>query len=211
MIAPGREAITGAVLAGGLGRRMAPEAGGTDKGLRPLAGRPLASYAIDRLAPQVGTLVVNANRNLDAWRALGAPVITDRMAGFAGPLAGLHAALHWATTPWVVTAPCDSPLLPSDLVSRLATAAAARDAPIAIACTGSQPHPVFALVRRDLLDDLERFLASGRRRIDAWTTPLGAIEVPFDDERAFLNLNTIDELQRLERELDALPGRAPPP
>ena len=193
-----REAVTGILLAGGLGRRMSADGQGLDKGLQPLRGRPMAAHVIDRLAPQVGTLAINANRNLDAWRAFGLPVFEDRVGGFAGPLAGLHAAMRFAVTPWVVTAPCDSPFLPTDLVARLAHAAIASDARIAVARTGTQPQPVFALVACSLHDDLDRFLASGRRRIDAWYAPLGAIEVPFDDETAFLNVNTADELLRLE-------------
>lgn len=201
--ASAHEPIAGVILAGGLGRRMAGDATGEDKGLRPFAGRPLAAHAIERLAPQVSVLAINANRNLDAWRGFGLPVLPDRVPGFAGPLAGLHAAMAWADTPWVATVPCDSPLLPPDLVARLAAAAAAEHAQVAVARTGTRAHPVFALVRRALADDLERFLASGRRRIDAWYAPLRVVEVPFDDERAFVNLNTPDELERLERELSA--------
>lgn len=195
-----REAITGVVLAGGLGRRMSADGDGVDKGLQPLHGRPMAAHAIERLAPQVGALLVNANRNAELWRAFGVPVVADRIEGFAGPLAGLHAALSYATTPWVVTVPCDSPFLPSDLVARLSRAALDGGAQIAVARTGDQPHPVFALVERALLGDLEAFLASGRRRIDVWYAPLRVVEVPFEDEAAFRNINTADELARWERE-----------
>jgi molybdopterin-guanine dinucleotide biosynthesis protein A len=196
---PGR--ITGVILAGGLGRRMSGDGAGEDKGLRPFAGRALAAHAIERFAPQVAVLAINANRNLDAWRAFGRPIVPDRLEGFAGPLAGLHAAMAWADTPWIATVPCDSPLLPHDLVARLGAAAATHDAQVAVARTGTRAHPVFALVQRALADDLARFLASGRRRIDAWYAPLRVVEVPFDDERAFVNLNTPDELLRLEHEL----------
>jgi molybdopterin-guanine dinucleotide biosynthesis protein A len=203
-----REAITGILLAGGLGRRMSADGQGLDKGLQLLRGRPMAAHVIDRLAPQVGTLAINANRKLDAWRAFGLPVFEDRVGGFAGPLAGLHAAMRFAATPWVVTAPCDSPFLPTDLVARLAQAAIDSKARIAVARTGSQAQPVFALVACSLHDDLDAFLASGRRRIDAWYAPLGAVEVPFDDEAAFLNVNTADELLRLEG-ADAPPADPP--
>ena len=201
---PSREAIAGVVLAGGLGRRMSGDGSGEDKGLRPFAGRPLAAHAIARLAPQVGALVINANRNIDAWRAFGLPVVPDRLGGFVGPLAGLHAAMAWADAPWIATVPCDSPMLPVDLVARLAEAAAAADAQVAVARTGSRAHPVFALAQRALAEDLERFLVSGRRRIDAWYAPLRVVEVPFEDERAFVNINTPDELRQLEAE-DAPP------
>ena len=204
-----RDAITGVVLAGGLGRRMGADGAGDDKGLRAFRGRPMAAYVIERLAPQVGPLVVNANRNLEAWRAFGLPVIGDRIGGFAGPLAGLHAAMRHATTPWLVTAPCDSPFLPNDLVGRLSRALLRADAQVAVARTGAQPHPVFALVDRTLLEHLEAFLATGRRRIDAWYAPLRVVEAGFDDEAAFRNINTADELARWERD-DAGAEPGPP-
>jgi len=198
-----REAITGIVLAGGLGRRMNAGGNGLDKGLQPLGGRPMAAWVIERLAPQVGRIAINANRNLEAWAAFGLPVFTDRIEGFAGPLAGLHAAMGCVDTPWLVTAPCDSPLLPADLVSRLAQAVVEAGAQVAVARTGEQPHPVFALVERTLADDLGAFLASGRRRIDAWYAHLRVVEVDFPDEGAFANINTPDELRRHERALSA--------
>ncbi|MFN9773232.1 MAG: molybdenum cofactor guanylyltransferase MobA [Burkholderiales bacterium] len=197
---PARDAITGIVLAGGLGRRMGADGDGDDKGLRPFRGRPMAAHVIERLAPQVGSLAINANRNADAWHAFGVPVFADRIEGFAGPLAGLHAAMAHATTPWLVTAPCDSPFLPHDLVERLADGLARAGARIAVARTGAQPHPVFALVDRSLREHLEAFLATGRRRIDAWYAPLPVVEVPFDDEAAFRNINTAEELARWERD-----------
>ena len=201
--APTRESITGVVLAGGLGRRMGADGAGDDKGLRPFRGRPMAAHVIERLAPQVGTLAINANRNVDAWRAFGRPVFGDRIAGFAGPLAGLHAAMWHATTPWLVTVPCDSPFLPPDLVERLARALVEADAQVAVARTGAQPHPVFALVDRALRDHLEAFLSTGRRRIDAWYAPLRVAEATFEDEAAFRNINTADELARWARDDDA--------
>ena len=203
MNVPARDAITGIVLAGGLGRRMSDDGRGTDKGLRPFRGRPMAAHAIGRLAPQVGSVAINANRNLDAWRAFGLPVFADELDGYAGPLAGLHAAMAQAATPWLATVPCDSPFLPADLVVRLARGAASAGARIAIARTGEQPQPVFMLVERSLRPELEAFLASGRRRIDAWTAPLGAVEVSFDDETAFRNINTADELALWEHDSPA--------
>jgi molybdenum cofactor guanylyltransferase len=192
--------ITGIVLAGGLGRRMSADGSGIDKGLQPFRGRPMARHVIDRLRPQVGALAINANRNVDTWRSFGHPVFGDEVGGFAGPLAGLHAALRCTATPWVVTVPCDSPFLPSDLVERLAASAAAAGAQVAVARTGDQPHPVFALVERALLPDLEAFLGTGQRKIDRWYAPLRVVEVEFDDERAFRNINTVDGLRRYETE-----------
>jgi molybdopterin-guanine dinucleotide biosynthesis protein A len=193
-----RTDITGIILAGGLGRRMSADGLGLDKGLQRFRGRPMAAHAIERLLPQVGQVAINANRNADQWAALGLPVFCDRIPDFAGPLAGLHAAMAFATTPWLMTVPCDSPFLPCDLVIRLARAAADNTAQVAVARTGNQPHPVFALVKRSLEPDLAAFLASGRRRIDAWYAPLRVAEVDFADEHAFVNLNTADELRQFD-------------
>jgi len=196
-----RSEITGIVLAGGLGRRMSADGRGVDKGLQPFRGRPMAQHAIERLAPQVATLLVNANRNRDRYAAFGFPVVGDAVEGFAGPLAGLHAGMRQASTPYVVTVPCDSPFLPTDLVERLAAALAATPgARLAVARTREHAHPVFALVQRTLLADLEAFLGSGRRKIDAWYAPLGVVEVEFDDETAFRNINTPQELSEQEPE-----------
>ena len=186
-----RPAITGVVLAGGQGRRM----GNVDKGFVELAGRPLVAHVIERLAPQVGTIVVNANRNAERYAQFGYPVVADAIAGFAGPLAGLHAGLSAAKTPFVATSPCDSPFLPNDLVERLAKAFESNDLDIAVARTHDQPHPVFALVRRSVLPHLARFLEDGGRKIDAWYASLPLAEVAFDDEEdAFRNINTHAEL-----------------
>jgi molybdopterin-guanine dinucleotide biosynthesis protein A len=186
-----RSETTGLVLAGGQGRRM----GSVDKGLVDFAGMPMVAHVIARLAPQVGALVINANQNAARYAAFGYPVVADAIGGFAGPLAGLHAGLRAATTSHVVTSPCDSPFLPVDLASRLATALAAANADLAVARTGDQPHPVFALVDRRVLPHLEQFLQGGGRKIDAWYATLDVCEVAFDDEAdAFRNINTRQEL-----------------
>ena len=183
--------LTGLVLAGGQGRRM----GMVDKGLVELDGKPLVAHVLARLAPQVGALIVNANRNVERYAALGHPVVGDAVGGYAGPLAGLHAGLSAAKTPFVATAPCDSPFLPTDLVARLAGAFDAATVDIAVARTFDQAHPVFALVRRDVLSHLARFLEQGGRKIDAWYASLRFAEVAFDDEAdAFRNINTPQEL-----------------
>ena len=188
------EEVTGLILAGGLGRRM----GHRDKGLEPFRGKPMISWAIARLGPQVHSVLINANQNLEAYEAFGYPVIKDQIGGFAGPLAGLHAGLTAATTPLVVTAPCDSPFLPEDLVARLHDAITLASADLAVAKTGDQPHPVFSLVRRECLPGLAQFLESGGRKIDAWYAALKVVEVPFEDEAAFANINTREELEKLE-------------
>ena len=181
--------LSGIVLAGGLGRRM----GGVDKGLQPLHGKAMVQHVLARLAPQVDEIVINANQNLERYGALGYRVVSDRVGGFAGPLAGLHAGLEAIAHPLAVTVPCDSPFLPSDLVARLREHLGAND--LAVAKTGDQPHPVFALVRRSVMGNLETFLAGGGRKIDAWYASLKVVEVAFDDEAdAFRNINTLQEL-----------------
>lgn len=194
-----RRDITGLVLAGGLGRRMSADGAGLDKGLVALHGRPMVAHVIERLAPQVGTILVNANRNAERYAAFGHPVVSDAIEGYAGPLAGLHAGLGAARTRWLVSCPCDLPFLPADLVACLWTALQAADggpAQLAVARTADgQAHPVFALVDCGLRADLEAFLASGRRKIDAWYAPLKVVEVDFPDEAAFRNINTQEELR----------------
>lgn len=189
------EKVTGVILAGGLGRRM----GGIDKGLQDLRGRPMAAWVVERLAPQVDELLINANQNGERYAAFGYPVVADRIAGFAGPLAGLHSALSTASHPLIATAPCDSPFLPADLVARLSAALATAGAELAVARTFAQVHPVFCLCRRTLLPHLTAFLESGGRKIDLWYSTLQVVEVAFDDEAdAFENINTRDELARFD-------------
>ncbi|HET9764285.1 MAG TPA: molybdenum cofactor guanylyltransferase MobA [Casimicrobiaceae bacterium] len=188
--------VTGLVLAGGQGRRM----GSVDKGLVTLHGRPMIRHVIERLAPQVDEILINANRNTAEYEALGYPVIRDHVEGFAGPLAGLHAGLMHAEHPRLATVPCDSPFLPLDLVARLSKALDTEGADIAVARTHDQPHPVFAVVRRSTLPHLARFLEGGGRKIDAWYASLRNVEVRFDDEaEAFRNINTAAELEAAGR------------
>ena len=169
--------------------------GGVDKGLQPLRGKPMIDWVLARLAPQVGEVIINANQNIPRYEAYGYRVVSDEIAGFAGPLAGLHAGLKVAANPLVVTVPCDSPFLPNDLVSRLSGALKNHD--LAVAKTGEQPHPVFSLMKRQVRESLEAFLAAGGRKIDAWYAALKVVEVSFDDEAdAFRNINTLEELRR---------------
>ncbi len=196
MIEPGD--ITGLVLAGGRGSRM----GGIDKGLQTHRGVPLALHALLRLQPQVGAVMINANRNLGAYESFGVPVWPDALPDFAGPLAGFLAGLEQCTTPWLVTVPCDSPDFPLDLVRRLADAAEQADAEIAMPVVREVDgrwltQPVFCLLRTSLLDSLVRFTHGGGRKIGAWTAQHRTVEVPFDDVAAFVNANTLDELRQL--------------
>jgi len=200
--------ITGLLLAGGRGSRM----GGVDKGLQPFNGEPLALHAMRRLAPQVGPFLVNANRNLAEYEALGAPVWPDSLADHAGPLAGFLTGLEHCATPWLLTVPCDTPLFPLDLAARLAEAAVADDADIAMATAPEpaedggppvlRPQPVFCLLRATLRDSLLRYTAAGGRKVHAWIAQHRAVQVPFDRPGdapdAFFNANTLAELHALE-------------
>lgn len=194
-----KQDITGLVLAGGRGSRM----GGVDKGLQNHHGVPLAMHALMRLAPQVGAVMVNANRNLGAYESMGVPVWPDTLADYAGPLAGVLTGLEHCETPYLVTVPCDSPLFPDDLVARLAQALVAADAEIAMAATRQegalQVQPVFCLMKSTLIDSLVRFTQGGQRKIDKWTALHRCVEVPFDDAQAFANANTPDELRQLQQ------------
>ena len=187
--------VTGVVLAGGLGRRM----GGVDKGLKVLRGKAMVAWVLDRFAPQVGEVLINANQNLPAYGGFGYRVIPDEIGGFAGPLAGLHRGLSEAKLDLVATTPCDSPFLPRDLIERLHAALRSDNADLTVAKTGDQPHPVFCLCRKSVLPGLTSFLASGGRKIDAWYSSLKVVEVLFDDQpEAFSNINTEDELRAFE-------------
>ena len=184
--------ITGLILAGGRGRRM----GGVDKGLETLHGRPMVHHVLERFAPQVGRVLINANRNLDRYARFGHPLVSDCDASFAGPLAGLEAGLLACSTPSLASVPCDSPFLPPDLVCRLAAALAAEKASIAVACTGDQLHPVFSLMHAYALPDLQAFTRAGGRRMESWLKRLRWVACPFDDvPDAFANINTPDELR----------------
>ncbi|QGZ61930.1 molybdenum cofactor guanylyltransferase MobA [Paraburkholderia acidisoli] len=196
--------ITGLVLAGGRGQRM----GGVDKGLQPLHGQPLAAHVLARLAPQTGTLLISANRNSQTYAALGAPwharVLADTLPDFPGPLAGLLAGLREARTDWLLSAPCDSPWLPADLAARCMETALARDASIVTASTTDAAgevsmHPVFALIRTTLADDLAAYLEAGERKVRAWYARHTAAVVPFHDERAFYNINSLQDLAAFDR------------
>lgn len=204
-----RADITGLVLAGGRGTRM----GGIDKGLQLFQGEALAAHAVRRLRPQVGRVLVNANRNFPAYEALGVPVVADSLPDHPGPLAGMLSGLEHCATPWLLTVPCDTPRFPPDLAARLAAALAdgGDHARIAMASapevgpdglTVMRRQPVFCLLHVELRDSLQRFIEDGGRKVGAWTAQHGAVTVPFDrpDDApdAFFNANTPADLQALE-------------
>ena len=187
--------VTGLILAGGKGSRM----GGVDKGLQAFRGKRLVDHVYERLLPQVGGVIINANQNQEAYRAFGVRVVSDAVGGFAGPLAGMHTGLSVSKRPFLASVPCDSPFLPEDLVARLYARIDETGAELAVAKTGDQPHPVFSLMRRGVLDHLSDFLKEGGRKIDAWYATLNVVEVAFDDEaEAFSNINTLEELNTWE-------------
>lgn len=191
--------ITGLILAGGRGLRM----GGVDKGLQAHRGMALALHSLLRLQPQVGTVMINANRNLAAYEAMGVPVWPDSLGDYPGPLAGVLTGLEHCETPWLLTVPCDTPQFPQDLAERLARGVVDEDAELAMAATrepdGSlQMQPVFCLLRADLLESLMAYLDSGQRKIDRWTAQHRCATVVFEDADAFFNANTLDELRRLQ-------------
>jgi molybdopterin-guanine dinucleotide biosynthesis protein A len=196
------EDITGLILAGGRATRM----GGVDKGLQSHRGIPLAMFTLLRLQPQVGPVMINANRNLGAYEAMGVPVWPDAQADYPGPLAGMLAGLEHCETGWLLTVPCDTPNFPDDLAARLARAAAEADADIAMAATREdgvvQVQPVFCLLKAGLMESLVAFMHGGQRKIDRWTALHRCVEVVFDDAQAFFNANTVAELQKLQA-----PGR----
>jgi len=177
--------------------------GGVDKGLQAHVGMPLAMHALLRLAPQVGAVMINANRNLAAYESMGTPVWPDALPDYPGPLAGFLAGLEHCATAYLATVPCDSPHFPEDLVARLAERLDAEDAEIAIAATREDGalrlQPVFCLMSATLIESLVRFTSTGQRKIDAWTATLRHVAVEFDDTRAFVNANTLAELRGLQR------------
>jgi molybdopterin-guanine dinucleotide biosynthesis protein A len=209
--------VTGLVLAGGKGTRM----GGVDKGLQALKGRPLIAWVLEALAPQVQSIFINANRNQEAYVRFGVPILTDSPRSpsesdvvYDGPLAGMLAGLRACPTPWLVTTPCDVPVIPADYVHRLLLAAQMENRTVAMArATELDPlhpsksaalrrQPVFCLIHRDLADDLAAYLARGERKIDRWTDTHQAAMVDFElynaPALAFANINTLQELGALE-------------
>lgn len=195
--APRPDTITGVILAGGRASRM----GGQDKGLIPFCGRPLVEWAIDALGPQVAALLINANRNPHTYARYGHPVVGDTIAGFQGPLAGFAGAMARASTPWLVTVPCDGPFLAPDLVERLCAALTGGDAEIAVASDGERLQPVYALIPVALAPSLHRFLAAGGRKTSDWYAHHRLARADFSDRpRGFANINSPADAERLERE-----------
>jgi molybdenum cofactor guanylyltransferase len=187
--------ISGLILAGGLARRL----GGVNKALIPLMDRPMISHVIERLSPQVNSLSISVHEQSSLLENFDLPQVTDLMPGHLGPLAGLHAGLSFATENWVLTCPCDTPILPLDLASRLLEQAQNQQVPIAIATENGHRHPVFCLCHQSMRQSLEDFIRSGGRKMDAWQTAQPHTEVDFSDQAfAFANINTPHDLSEVE-------------
>ena len=180
--------ITGLILAGGLAQRM----GGGHKGLQWLKGRPLIQWAVDRLRPQVDTLMISTN-DAAAYASLSLPMVADELPQM-GPLGGVLAGLKAARTDWIVTVPCDAPHFPADLVARLKAGIDAVGADLGVACTADGLQPVFCLMRRSDWPLIRDYLTTGRRRADGWHGELQVARIEFDDAAAFANINTPEAL-----------------
>ena len=191
--------ITGVILAGGEARRM----GGGDKGLVELRGKPLVEHALAALSPQVNTVIINANRNRERYAAYGHPVIADSRQGFQGPLAGMLSCIEAAGTEFIVTVPCDSPLLPDDLVARLFRQLSEEQADISVAHNGDRMQPVFTLMPTSLAPSMQAFLDGGGRKIDRWFEQHKLAVTDFSDKpECFRNINNPAELAQMEAQLN---------
>lgn len=188
------QSVSGVVLAGGKARRM----GGVDKGLILINGQAMCKIVIDRLTPQVISVVLNANRNLETYQKFGVQVVEDFLAGYLGPLAGLASAMRKAKTEWVITVPCDGPFLNRDYVERMI--AQSKDADIVVAKDAERLQPTFMMARTALLEDLTEFLLSGERKIDKWFANHPYKTADFSDSPdCFVNINTSEDRDRAEK------------
>jgi len=192
------ENVTGVILAGGKARRM----GGCDKGLVKINNKSMVSYVIDVLKPQVSAILINANRNIEEYKKLGYEVVSDKLDDYQGPLAGIATAMACAKTDYIVTCPCDGPLLSPDLVSRLANAISDNNIDIAVAHDGKRMQPVYALLNRKLLNSLLEYLKNGERKIDRWYSQHPYKEVDFSDNSdCFININTPEDQAEISKKL----------
>jgi len=187
--------ITAVILAGGQGRRM----GGQDKGLIVVDGQVLVAILIDKLKPQTSNILINANRNQERYQAFGYPVISDQLDGYQGPLAGFACAMNAIDTDFILTLPCDGPLLAADYVARFIVSQAETGAPICVADDGERLQPVHALIKVDLLSSLNSFLDSGDRKIDRWYALHDFARTDFADcADMFRNINTPSDQKSMQ-------------
>ena len=184
--------VTTVILAGGQGSRI-----GGDKALRDLRGLPLIEWVIGAIMPQGTEIIISANDNQAALSDFGYPVISDYLPGYAGPLAGLQAAMQHASGEWVASVPCDTPFLPDDLIARLLAAAGAAEA--AVAVVNGRRQPAIALYHKSVLPRLNAYLDSGERKVSGWLDMLQVREAVFDDAEAFVNINSLEDLDTASR------------
>jgi len=193
--------MTAVILAGGMARRM----GGVDKGLIKLNGRPMIEFIIEALRPQVGHIVINANRNLGQYRCYGYPVVEDILGDYFGPLVGMASGLQACSSGRILTVPCDSPFVPPVLADKLNTALLAQHADLSVANDSERMQPVFALLRRHLLPSLLAYLNDGGRKIDTWYAEHKLALADFSDwPDAFININTPEDKTAVEAKLRAI-------
>ncbi|QFU20529.1 molybdenum cofactor guanylyltransferase [Shewanella eurypsychrophilus] len=186
--------INAVILAGGMARRM----GGNDKGLVDLNGQPMIKHAIDRIKPQVKEILINANRNHSSYAEFGYPVVSDEDSGYLGPLAGMITAMAQTNADYLLVVPCDCPLLPTDLVSRMLSQLESHDADLAVASDGKREQPVVMLLKPSLRDSMKAFLDGGERKIDFWYAKHNCVVTDFSDQpNAFVNVNTPEQKQQL--------------
>ena len=186
--------ITGCILAGGQGVRV----GRKDKGLITLNGRYLSQHCIERLSPQVGSIIISANRNIPVYESFGSIVIKDKTNKSSGPLSGFHSALEAATTTFVAFTPCDAPFFPQNLVEKLTEPFSDKKTEITMAIVGTKHQPVFAMVKSSLENSLALFLENGGRKIRSWFDSRTCVTVEFDNERQFMNINSLSDLEEAE-------------
>jgi molybdenum cofactor guanylyltransferase len=190
--------ISAIILSGGRATRM----GGIEKGLALLHNKPLIQHVIERLSPQADEILINANRELEQYQGFNSPILSDENPEYIGPLAGFSLGLQHCKHDYLLTVPCDSPLLPIDLTERLLSALVTQSTDIAVASSAGNTHPVFSLCRKSVLPSLTSFINEGGRKVSAWQKSLAYIEVDFNDcDDAFINLNTLEDLASLELKL----------
>lgn len=193
-------ALSALILAGGQGLRM----GGVDKGLVDLNHRRMVEHVLERVKGQVPLIMISANRSHPEYQRYGYPVVADQADDFLGPLAGMAQGLRQSTTPWLMVVPCDSPQLPLDLAHRLSQAAFNQNTLAAVAHDGEHLQPAFNLIHRDLLEDLQRYLDQGGRKLGYWLRQQQPAVVDFSDQpQSFINLNSSEQLDQFQQQMQS--------
>ena len=186
-----KDEITGVILAGGKARRM----GGTDKGLVQFRGKPLIEHVIQAFEPQVGNLLINANRNHEIYKNYGFDIVSDESEDYCGPLAGILSALNKIDTPYLATAPCDTPFISRNIVEKLSLSILSEKTEISVAHNGDRLQPVFCVMKKDLIISINNYLREGGRKIDQWIKQHSVTIVDLSSEiKCFENFNSKEEI-----------------